>query len=90
MANEYDVVQVCKIAIYGLRRFWQFHWKAIIISVTIGVVAGLIVAKIVQGKKKRGTPWGWIISGISVAGLIAYGLTRKEKNNNQLPINNNQ
>lgn len=72
-----DILQACKIAVYGLHRFWKLHWKVIMFSVTIGIIAGIIVAKITQGNKKK-SPWGWIIGGITVAGLLAYGVSKKK------------
>ena len=47
-------LQVCKVAIYGLKRFWKLHWKVIVISIIIGVTAGVIIMKMrVKNKKRR-------------------------------------
>ena len=85
---EDDVLQVANIAVYGLRRFWLLHWKVILVTVSITIVAGIIVAKIMRGNERLNkynreavtnkTPWGWIIGGISVCGLTIYALTRKD------------
>lgn len=51
--ENYNTLQVCVVAIYGkLKRFWKLHWKVITISVAIGIVAGIIVAKVIQGRRK--------------------------------------
>ena len=66
---EDDVLQVANIAVYGLRRFWLLHWKVILVTVSITIVAGIIVAKIMRGNERfnkynreavtNKTPWGW-------------------------------